>query len=263
MRAEEFIVNEDWKDVAKKGALAAAIAAGGYTGNKLATHDAEAYQAPVPNFYYNGQQQMKQPTPPPPPQQVAPQTKQKTIPHSQIPTLTGTDAERFLREDGLQAGMGKSELAAFLGQMAHESAGFTDMVENNPNIERLSTGKTAKMLGNKSVNDAKRFIGRGYIQLTGRWNYSWMQKELGIDLTSTWSAAHQAADPKIAADIALAYWKKRVRPRVANWGNVKQVTAPINSNLRGLVDRREKTDAFYDYLTQLEEKGFVDFSKNP
>ena len=262
MRAEEFI-NEDWRDVAKKGAMAAAIAAGGYAGHELASHDAEAYQAPTPNFYYQGQQQMKQPTPPPPPQQRAPRQQQQTISHNDIPTLTDTQDERYLRYVGMQAGMGKSELAAFLGQMAHESAGFSDMVENHPNIKRYSSGKTAKILGNKSVNDAKRFIGRGYIQLTGRWNYEWMSKELGMDLTSTWSNAHQAAQPEVASKIALAYWKKRVRPQVSNWGNVKEVTSPINSNLNGLVDRRQKSDAFYDYLTDLEENGFVDFSKNP
>ena len=262
MRADEFI-NEDWRDIAKKGALAAAIAGGGYVGSKLATHDAEAYQAPTPNFYYQGQQQMKQPTPPPPPEQRAPQQQKQTVSHNDIPTLTNTQAERYLRYVGMQAGMGKSELAAFLGQMAHESAGFSDMVENRPNIKRYATGKTAKILGNKSVNDAKRFIGRGYIQLTGRWNYEWMSKELGMDLTSTWSNAHKAADPEIAAKIALVYWKKRVQPRVGNWGNVKQVTAPINPNLNGIVDRREKSDAFYDYLDELEQQGYLDFSANP
>lgn len=263
MRAEEF-VTEDWKDIAKKGALAAAFAAGGITGAGLVGSDkADAYQAPQPNFYYQGQQQMKQPTPPPPPEQVAPQQQKQTVSHNDIPTMTNTQDERYLRYVGMNAGMGKSELAAFLGQMAHESEDFSDMVEDHPDIQRYAVGKTAKILGNKSVNDAKRFIGRGYIQLTGRWNYEWMSKELGIDLISTWSNAHKAQEPATAAKIALAYWKKRVRPNVGNWGDVKSVTATINPRMHGLEHRRVRTDAFYDYLTQLEEKGLVDFSKNP
>jgi predicted chitinase len=48
-----------------------------------------------------------------------------------------------------------------------------------------------------------------------------------------------AADPYIAAEIAVWYWNTRVRPRVKNFTNTREVTLPINSNLRGLSQRNE------------------------
>jgi predicted chitinase len=151
--------------------------------------------------------------------------------------MTSSPNEMILANVAQASGITGVELAAFMSQMAHESEYFKDMVEDRPNIKKYSSGKTAKMLGNKSENDAKRFVGRGFIQLTGRWNYKWMEKELGIDLTSTWSNAHKAADPTIAAKIAVVFWKSRVRPKVSDWSDVKQVTAPINPKLHGIGSR--------------------------
>lgn len=152
--------------------------------------------------------------------------------------ITSSKNETILAKTAQANGIKGVELAAFMAQMAHESENFKDMVEDNPNIKKYATGKTAKALGNKSKNDAERFIGRGFIQLTGRWNYEWMQKKLGIDLTSTWSKAHQASKPEVAAQIAVEFWKSRVRPNVKDWTDVAQVTRPINKALHGL-DHRE------------------------
>lgn len=154
--------------------------------------------------------------------------------------LTNHKNERILANTAQKHGIVGVELAAFMSQMAHESMNFSDMVENNPDIKKYSAGRVAKMLGNRNKNDAERFVGRGFIQLTGRWNYNWMQKELGIDLTSTWSNAHKAAQPEIAAEIAVAYWKKRVQPRVDDYTDVPAVTKPINQSLNGLNDRQNK-----------------------
>ena len=153
--------------------------------------------------------------------------------------ITNSKNEVVLAKTAQANGIKDIELAAFMAQMAHESENFSDMVEDNPNIKKYA-GKLAKVLGNKSVNDAERFIGRGYIQLTGRWNYEWMQKKLGIDLTSTWSKAHQASKPEVAAQIAVEFWKSRVRPKVSDWTDVAQVTKPINSRLHGLNHREAR-----------------------
>lgn len=151
--------------------------------------------------------------------------------------ITKSKNEAILAKVAQANGIKGIELAAFMAQMAHESAGFSDMVENNPNVKRYAK---IKSLGNKSLNDAERFIGRGFIQLTGRWNYAHYGKKLGMDLTSTWSKAHQAADPKIAAKIAVIYWKDRVQPNVSDFTDVAQVTKPINPDLNGLKDREQK-----------------------
>lgn len=162
-----------------------------------------------------------------------------------IQLTTSHPNEKILYNAAVKAGIKGHELAAFMSQMAHESENFSDMVEDRPNVKKYGTGSTARRLGNKSMNDAKRFIGRGFIQLTGRWNYKWMERELGIDLTSTWSAAQQAANPKIAAQIAVKFWELRVRPDVSNFKNVRDVTKKINPGLHGLESREEK---FNDYL---------------
>jgi predicted chitinase len=151
--------------------------------------------------------------------------------------ITDTKNEKFLAKVAHINGIRGEELAAFMAQAAHESQGFTNMIEDHPDVDRYLRNK---QLGNRNRNDAERFIGRGFIQLTGHWNYKWMEKELGIDLTSTWSNAQKAAEPEIAAKIAVIYWKKRVRPKVDDFSNVKSVTKPINSGMKNIDDRQEK-----------------------
>jgi predicted chitinase len=163
----------------------------------------------------------------------------KPKPEIEYTPLTSTTNEKILARVAKQNGIKGIELAAFMAQMAHESEDFTDMVEDNPNIDKYA-GRLAKALGNRNVNDAERYIGRGFIQLTGRWNYEWMQKSLGVDLTSSWSKAHQASEPKIAAKIAVEFWKQRVRPKVDDFADVAAVTKPINSRLHGLKHREAR-----------------------
>ena len=64
-----------------------------------------------------------------------------------------------------------------------------------------SKPSVAKMLGNTKPGDGVMFHGRGYVQLTGRRNYTLMQKAFGGDLTSNRQAADGALEPKLAAKI--------------------------------------------------------------
>jgi len=162
--------------------------------------------------------------------------------------ITNTKNEQTLLKTAIASGIKGRELAAFMAQMAHESQGFVNMIEDNPNIKRYGTGKTAQILGNRNMNDAERFIGRGFIQLTGRWNYKWMEKKLGIDLTSTWSAAQRAADPQIAAQIAVLFWKNRVQPNVSDYHDIRAVTKQINPGMKGMSSRTRK---YNDYIASL------------
>ena len=172
-------------------------------------------------------------------------------PEIQYKPLTNNPNEKILAKVAKQNGIKGIELAAFMSQMAHESEDFSDMVEDNPDVKKYAT-RLAKALGNKSMNDAERFIGRGYVQLTGRWNYEWMEKSLGIDLTSSWSKAHQASDPKIAAMIAVEFWKQRVRPKVSDFGDVAAVTKPINSKLHGLKHRQARFSKMASRMNELK-----------
>ena len=170
-------------------------------------------------------------------------TKQDTQTKTEYKPLTSNKNEIILAKHARDAGIKGIELASFMSQMAHESENFSDMIEDISHeraAKKYGSGKIAKILGNKSENDAVRFKGRGYIQLTGRWNYEWMEKELGIDLTSSWSAAQKAANPDIAADIAVAYWKKRVQSKVSDFTDVRAVTKKINPGLHGLDSRQDR-----------------------
>ena len=47
---------------------------------------------------------------------------------------------------------------------------------------------------------------------------------------------------KVAAQIAVEYWKSRVAPKVSDWTDIRQVTKPINSGLHGLEHRQVRFD---------------------
>lgn len=59
-------------------------------------------------------------------------------------------------------------------------------------------------MGNKEPGDAYKYIGRGFIQLTGRENYEKVGKLIGVDLVNNPELAN---DPKIAAKIVPAFFK--------------------------------------------------------
>ena len=107
--------------------------------------------------------------------------------------------------------------------------------------DRVRAPRTARILGNTQAGDAERYAGRGFIQITGRSNYTQAARALGIDLVNK---PQLAARPDIAAKIAVWYWKTRVRPNVTNFADTAAVTRYINPAQRGLADRQE---TFRDY----------------
>jgi predicted chitinase len=162
-------------------------------------------------------------------------------------TLTGTTHEAVLTRTARAAGITNPiELAAFLAQCAHESHDFQSMVEYGGSLDFRKydpkyAPKKARALGNKKVGDGARYKGRGYIQLTGRYNYKRAGEALNLPLEQKPQLAEK---PEVAAKIAVWFWKQRVQPNVDNFNDVRAVTKPINPGLNGLEDRRE---AFIDF----------------
>lgn len=162
-------------------------------------------------------------------------------------TLTGTTHEAILTKTARASGItDPTELAAFLAQCAHESHDFKSMVEYGGSLDFKKydikfNPRKANELGNKKIGDGARYKGRGYIQLTGRYNYKMAGKALGLPLEQKPELAEK---PEVAAKIAVWFWKQRVQPNVTNFNDVTAVTKPINSGLRGLEDRKE---AFVDF----------------
>lgn len=166
-----------------------------------------------------------------------------------------------------------TEQAMFLAQMAHESAGFTRLREDLRGysairlhtlfplrIRSLAEAKAllaqgspavaerlyGNRLGNRNAGDGYRYIGRGYIQLTGRENYEKAGAALGLNLLDQ---PELAEDPEHAARIALWFWMSRPKLRqLAAQADVAGTTAIVNGGHIGLADRQR---LFQHYRRQL------------
>jgi predicted chitinase len=162
--------------------------------------------------------------------------------------ITGNQLETTLRDYAIKAGIKGKELAQFLAQCAHESARFSTLVEFGSSQEFLkrydkqfNPGK-AKELGNSVPGDGDRFKGRGFIQLTGRWNYTQAGQALGLPLDNKPELLEK---PDIAAKASIWFWKNRVQPNVRNFTDTRAVTELINPGLLGLQKRH---GLFQNYL---------------
>ena len=81
--------------------------------------------------------------------------------------------------------------------------------------------------------------------MTGRANYQRVGQALGIDLINN---PDLAADPELAADIALMYWRIRVKPKISGkFSDTKSVTREINPALTGLKSR----ESYYQQFKKL------------
>jgi putative chitinase len=166
---------------------------------------------------------------------------------SGIKPITGNEFETVLLQRAKLAGIRGKELVAFMSQSAHETMGFRSLVElGDQNYfrrydPRYSPGR-AKILGNTNPGDGTKYRGRGYLQITGKYNYSIAARDLGLPLVER---PYLLEDPAVAADVSIWYWMRRVRPAVDDFSNVEAVTRRINPGLKGLDDRKRK---FNQYL---------------
>ena len=136
------------------------------------------------------------------------------------------------------------ELAQFLAQMEHESLDFKKMKEIG---KSTYFNKYDNKLGNKFKGDGAQFRGRGFIQLTGRGNYTQASRDIFGDDRLV-KKPDLAAQPDIAARIAVWYWTDRVKPLVKDFSDTTRVTKIINGGLNGLQDRENN---FRDYMASL------------
>lgn len=166
-----------------------------------------------------------------------------------------SELEKLLAHTAIKSGIKGMELVQFMAQNAHESWNFTKLAEvpksTNYFAKRYDikfNPEKAKILGNIKPGDGEKYKGRGFIQITGRWNYKRAEEALGLPLEQKPELAEK---PEIAAKIAVWFWKHRVQPNVSDWQDVEQVTKPINPNLRGIDDREQK---FYQFQQKYIKK---------
>lgn len=155
------------------------------------------------------------------------------------------------------------EKAHFLAQLAHESMGFKVMRENlnysaqglvktwpkrfdaqsaalyARQPEKIANKVYANRLGNgnEASGDGAKFLGRGYIQLTGKDNYMETSQALFGDDRLV-RHPEMMEEPEHAAMAAGLYWNSRRLHVHAIRDDVEAVTRGINGGLTGLDDRK-------------------------
>jgi predicted chitinase len=200
-------LEEDWRSALGGAALAGAMALGG-------AGPADAKMAPAPAATAKA-----------PAQQAGPVNQ--------------------LRAVAMASGINGTELAQFLAQCAHESANFASMEERGTPAyftkKYEKNPRKAKILGNKVKGDGERYKGRGYIQLTGRDNYTRAGAALGLPLAQQ---PELAARPDVAAKVAVWYWKNRVAPKIKDFSNTAAVTKKINPASKGLQSRKDQFKSY-------------------
>ncbi len=132
------------------------------------------------------------------------------------------------------------ELALFLSQVLHESAGlrYVKEVWGPTAAQRRYEGR--KDLGNTVRGDGKRFQGRDIMQITGRANYrsmtAWLNKVL-VDAPDFEAVPDALESPEYLGWGALWYWATRIPQRFIDAGNIEMVTRRVNGGLNGYADR--------------------------
>lgn len=148
----------------------------------------------------------------------------------------------------------------FLAQLLHESGGMRLLTEDlsysakrltevwpsrfptqaaaEPfarNPRALANRVYGGRMGNIEPEDGWTFIGRGFLQLTGRENYARIGAMLGIDLEQHPS---YALLPEYSLQIAAAVWGSAGCNGHADRDDLPAVTKAINGGFNGLVYRR-------------------------
>ena len=248
-------LEEGWKDTMANLAIAGAIGVGG-AGGMAAKQGAQDYfkeptatvaqapaakQAEVPKTFAQAK------SAPSAPAAVKAEPKPEVQKKLNVQPITDNPLETVLLKVAKSSGLQGSELAAFMAQCAHETLDFKRLIEFGGSLDFRKydpkyAPKKAKALGNKVAGDGAKYKGRGFIQITGRYNYKRAGEALGLDLVNH---PELAEDPATAAKIAVWFWKHRVQPNVDNFKDTISVTKQVNPGLRGLEQRKGN---FADYM---------------
>lgn len=139
----------------------------------------------------------------------------------------------------------RKRLACFLAQIGHESGRLRYVRELwGPTNQQLRYEGTtlAKRLGNIEVGDGKRFLGRGLIQVTGRYNYRKTYENLSkyfSDVPDFEVEPEKLEEYRWAALSAAMYWKDKNLNTFADTDDFLGLTKAINGGVNGLDDRQE------------------------
>ena len=163
----------------------------------------------------------------------------------------------------------------FLAQVMHESANFKFLAENlnysgdrlkvifpkyfpdnTANIysrspEKIASRVYANRMGNgdEASKEGYKFRGRGYIQLTGKNNYTAFGKSINEDIVAN---PDKVAMPEYGVLSAAWFWNSNKLNEIADKGATKeivtQITKKVNGGTIGLEDRLKHFEEMYKLL---------------
>lgn len=159
--------------------------------------------------------------------------------------------------------------AAFLAQIAHESMQLKFCKEIwGPTPQQLKyerrlgkawpptvedqTNHLAWRLGNNEVGDGHTFMGRGFIQVTGRANYDNCGSALNLDLLKY---PAELETPANACRSAAWFWRRHGLNALADEMRFDDITKAINGGQTGASERRGYYEAALAALGDLVAVG--------
>ncbi|MBL3550436.1 glycoside hydrolase family 19 protein [Chryseobacterium sp. KMC2] len=136
-------------------------------------------------------------------------------------------------------------LAHFFAQLHHENAGFSRLREigNDAYFQKYEGCKT---LGNRQKGDGLKYKGRGYMQITGRYNYTILSKETGIDYLNNPAWLEREADAMVSA---LWFWNRSKLNKYADVDRIDSISDLINKGK--LTEAYGDTNGFTDRANKL------------
>lgn len=157
-----------------------------------------------------------------------------------------------------------NRIAGFLAQVLHESA---DLLYKEENLRysdkglRITFGKYykdeelakkhsykpqligsrvyANRMGNgdEASGDGYRYRGRGYIQLTGKDNYTAFARDMGMSMDE---AIEYLTTNEGAMESALWYWKSRNINKYCDEDSINGMSKAVNGGMNGYEDRKHR-----------------------
>ena len=139
----------------------------------------------------------------------------------------------------------KEMILMALGTIQAETASFLPISEGqskyntSPGAHPFNLYDERSELGNKGAPDGSNYRGRGFVQLTGRANYTHFAGRVGADLVGQPDLAN---DPAVAAKVLAAFLKARENSiRAAlKAGDLRKARRLVNGGSNGL-DRFQAT----------------------
>jgi putative chitinase len=109
----------------------------------------------------------------------------------------------------------------FLSQIIHESGSF----KYNREIASGQNYENRADLGNIQKGDGVKYVGRGYIQITGRSNYEMITRLLGVDFINNPELLEKNPYAMLSAGI---YWENHNLNHYADLDDILTISKKIN-----------------------------------